>query len=317
MTAPKTVEIALPRFPGFYESDLSHAVDREGESWIEYRCDGGESGPDYESDYPAPLSLADDLASLLFYHTQYDDAYQSLARSWAAAFDYHAGEMLGLTVPSTRRTWTGEAFAVVPCECPSVGIAFGEMESPREYNFTTDRVFGRVRLSTMRDLFNRSAADRHETLSRVIRERFTSRSGFVSFYSNDVRDWVKKPLRDWDHNEYGTLLWAALEIAGGDLDCREYYSGFFADVRKTTLENDGAHDAWCNAVDWPAFEAARAEMRVERLAAWLLDDGDAARAWIAANPDHVSEMRQHAGPSLAALLGEAARCPDTVDMFAS
>ena len=317
MTAPKTVEIELPGFPGFYNSDLSDAVDREEESWIEYSCDGGDSGPDYESDYPDALSLADNLADLLFDHTQYRDAYQSLARSWAAAFDYHAGELLGLTVPDKRQRSTGEGFTVEPWNRPSLGLTFGEMTSPREYNFTTDRVFGHVRLSTMRDLFNRSAADRHETLSRVIRDRFTSRSGFISFYSNDVRDWVKKPLRDWDHNEYGTLLWAALEIAGGELDSREYYKGFFADVRETTLEKEGAHDAWSNVVDWPAFEAARAEMRVERLAAWLLDDGDAARAWIAANPDHVSEMRQHAGPSLAALLGEAARCPETVDMFAS
>ena len=38
-----------------------------------------------------------------------------------------------------------------------------------------------------------------------IKELFTSRSGFISFYSNDVEDY-KKPLADYDHNELFVIM---------------------------------------------------------------------------------------------------------------
>lgn len=289
----KMLSAALPNFPGFYHSDLSDAVDREEESWVEYRTDAGETGPDYESGYADELSLADDLGEMLFRHTEYRKAYQSLAMQWADAFDYHAGQLLDMSRPDTRQRWIGEGFVSEPYARPSIGLKFEEVTSPREYNFTTDRVFAKVPLKTMRDIFKRSAAERHETLAKAVEERHSSYSGFISFYSNDIRDWLKKPLAQWDENELGTLLYAALQIAGAEMESREYYSGFFADVRETTIENEGAYRAWESAVDWSAFDAERAAKRKEKLDAWREAEPDAAAAWIAENPDHVQEMQSH------------------------
>lgn len=318
MTKPVTRNVCLPRFPGFYESCLSDAIDREEESWIEYRCDGGDSGPDYESDYPEALQLATgpgNIGEMFFDHTNHDAAYRSLAFAWSDAFDYHAGEVLGMSRPYKRRQWTADGFVKVAWDRPTIGARFESMESPREYNFTTDSVFADIPLKSLRAIFKRSADDGHESLSRIIRARFTSRSGFISFYSNDVADWLAKPLRDWDHNELGTLLLSGLDAAGADIESREYDSGFFGEVFESAVENEGAYSAWESAVDWPAFDKARAMARVEKLADWLQDDGAAARAWVADNPGHVALMRRHAPGDLAEVLGETARCPDTRDMF--
>ena len=42
-------------------------------------------------------------------------------------------------------------------------------------------------------------------LKERIKERFSSRDGFMSFYSSDLGDWPKE-LKDWDHNQLSTLL---------------------------------------------------------------------------------------------------------------
>lgn len=286
--------VALPNFPGFYESDLSQAIDREEEQFIEYRCEeNGETGPDYETNWPDQLSLANQLGEMIWRNTDHRKAKLSLARQWAAAFDYHAGEVLGLTTPDTRQRWTGEGMVSEPYARPSIGLVFEEMTSPREYNFTTDRLFAHIPLKVLRDLFKRSAADRHKTLAKAIEDRHSSYSGFVSFYSNDLREWLKKPLRDWDENELGTLLYASLKLAGAVMESREYYSGFFADVRETTIENEGASSAWESSVDWPAFDASRASARREKFAAWRATDPAAAEAWLSAmSPDFAAAFSQ-------------------------
>lgn len=84
-------------------------------------------------------------------------------------------------------------------------IKFDEMSSPREYNFTTDRIFIYVGADAVKRLMKQ--VDK-KTLDEVARERFTSRSGFISFYRPDFREWGD--VTGWDHNQVGTLIeaWA-------------------------------------------------------------------------------------------------------------
>jgi hypothetical protein len=321
MTRALTLTVNLP-FPGFYESAYSEAVDREESSWLEYHTEEqGETGRDYETHWPEPLRLVEGLWSLLNDATDYGAAYRQIARDYVAAFDYHAGEALGLTRRDTRKrydraagNWTAE-----PYDRPSLGMTFESMDSPREYNFATDRVYADIPLKVMRDLLKRSTAEGHETLAQVIASRFTSRSGFASFYPSDCAAWLAKAgrLQDWDHNELGTLLIAGLTIAGADMESRDYWSGFAYEVRESAIGDDGAYQVWSDAVDWAKFDAARIEARAEKLAEWLDDDPDAARAWIAANGDDAATM----GDAFAGLdldgLDVTFRCPLTLDLFAS
>ncbi len=125
-------------------------------------------------------------------------------------------------------------------------------------------------------LFRKSKAEEHATLAQVIKERFTSRDGFLSGYRNELDSWLAKPLRDWDHNELGTLLIAAMRLANVDPEESETRNALY----EATCGDEGAYQAWESCVDWPKFEAKRQEARAEKLAEWMESDMDSAsRLW--------------------------------------
>lgn len=102
-----------------------------------------------------------------------------------------------------------EAYAKAYCEAFAaefgIDLQFESLNSPREYNFTTDRIFATIDL----DEVNRLLAEiSMPTLRLKAKERFTSCSGFMSNYSPDVEDWGD--VETWDHNQVGTLIeaWA-------------------------------------------------------------------------------------------------------------
>ncbi|UYO47790.1 hypothetical protein KQX64_17680 [Rhodopseudomonas palustris] len=230
------VSVNLP-FPGFYNSLYSGEIDDveegEAENFAEYRQE--------EDGIPKELRLDQGKVSeILFDVTDYSAAYLALAKVYVGAFDYVVSEELGLPL---SLVWDG-------------------MTSPREYNFETDRVFCTIPLRVVEELFRRSAEAGHANLYAMIRKRFTSRSGFVSFYSNDLTDWLDKPLAEWDHNEVGTLLAASMKDPD-DSDLAIYYA---------TVEDGGAYTAWSNAVDWDAFDRKVAEAREELAEALKRDD---------------------------------------------
>ena len=80
-------------------------------------------------------------------------------------------------------------------------LKFTEMQSPREYNFTTDRIFCDISLEDVQRLWNETNTPALRTLAR---DKFTSRSGFSSFYDPDIDTWG--PLEGWDLNQVGTLI---------------------------------------------------------------------------------------------------------------
>lgn len=85
-----------------------------------------------------------------------------------------------------------------------IKLTYKDKTSPREYNFETDRIFADISLDEVKRLFNE--VDK-TTLRSLIRERFTSYDGFISFYDNNLDDWPEN-LADWDCNQVGTLVQA-------------------------------------------------------------------------------------------------------------
>lgn len=102
-----------------------------------------------------------------------------------------------------RPVFLGYAKAYVKRLGEEIGIAlyFEEMQSPREYNFETDRLFAKVGRA---DLAKMLRAVRGKRLNEKIAERCTSRSGFVSFYPNHISRWPR--IAEWDHNHVGIVL---------------------------------------------------------------------------------------------------------------
>ena len=126
-----------------------------------------------------------------------------------------------------------EAYAQMYAECfadchfpQGVESRFMALESPSEYNFTTDRIFIELPSAVVAHWF--AMADPAK-LDSVCNALFTTRSGFVSHYSPNWREW---DLSEVDHNQaYAALLatvgdyaaeweqeWAQDNNGNGELD---------------------------------------------------------------------------------------------------
>lgn len=231
----QTTVATLPFFPGFYESMLSGAIDnweeREADYMVEKQCSQEYHPETYQ---PEHLRLtAREFGDLLYKFADYRHAYLKIAQWWVKAFDYWFHQEVGT---------------------PEGSFIWESMQSPREYNFTTDRVFATIPMSVVQSLFDKSAANDHESLSKVIKASFTSYDGFMSFYSNDIEDWLEKPLAEWDYNEVGTLVGAVALIEEPDIDRIRWalYEGVFSGNNE---EGEALN------IDWVKFEAAVEKIR--------------------------------------------------------
>lgn len=232
------ISVQLP-FSGFYESIWNRAIDQEEESFCEYQ--DSDKWPSFENIAALPSNLQPDtgwpgLAEILFDNSRYAVAYEALAKDYADSFWDVIATELGQPIP---HEW----------EC---------MQSPREYNFTTDRLFTKIPLAAMQAIFDAMTADSdsREKLESVIEARCTSRDGFISFYSNDAAEWLAKPLADWDHNECEILLESFIEARGiiGDSQSIDWH------IYNECNMYECAYSAWESCVDWPAVESALDEL---------------------------------------------------------
>jgi hypothetical protein len=95
----------------------------------------------------------------------------------------------------------------------NIDLTFESMESPKYYNFTTDRIFCNISESELNRVFDETPED---VLERVAADMFTSRDGFSSFYPNDPCEWGT--IDRWDHNQIGCLIAAYVESQNPDFD---------------------------------------------------------------------------------------------------
>lgn len=242
--------IQLP-FSGFYESLWSGEIDQVAEQEAEHFADERQQ----EEGIAKELRLsADEFSSILFDVTDYGAAYLDVAKRYVQEFNDIASDETGI----------------------ALSLEWESMSSPREYNFTTDRLFAHIPIEAVEALFALSASEDHKRLRACIVERFTSRDGFSSFYSNDLDDWLDKSVSEWDHNELGTLLMCLVEREDLDMDI------FYA-------IGEGFYAPHSDAVDWTKFDEKVQELRDEREAELCEDD-----------PDYVPQP---------------VRCDRTIDMF--
>lgn len=162
-------------FAGFYNSIWSDGIDRAEEMYLENLEQ--EDGVEIKASSDAIWKAAD-----------YRAMYNYVARKYVDYLNDYIKDEFDL----------------------DLDLKFESMQSPREYNFETDRIFCYISDENLRKL--RTFVPEDE-LRLAIKTRFTSRSGFISGYPNNLDDWP--PLEDWDHNEIGTLF-VALLGEGGD-----------------------------------------------------------------------------------------------------
>lgn len=110
-------------------------------------------------------------------------------------------------------------------------MTFESVESPRYYNYSTDRIFVNL---TSEAVLNIIRCTDKDILKTVIKERFTSYDGFNSFYSNDVFEWGSI-IENWDHNQLGALL-EAFVYTETQLNPESDYMPEFYDVEIDGME---------------------------------------------------------------------------------
>lgn len=178
----------LPGFPGFYESILAGFIDNEIECAMEPQDQYDDAGK-YIGQGPA--RTYEEIEPEL----NYPAARLAMSEAWVKRFCYETGLLEEGTVEA-------ELFA-------KPAITLESISSPREYNFSTDRLFVEFGPETLERL---KPLRESEEFAQVLEDSFTSRSGFIPFYSSDPDDeqW-RRPVEDWDHNELGCLLSAHVE----------------------------------------------------------------------------------------------------------
>jgi hypothetical protein len=95
----------------------------------------------------------------------------------------------------------------------NLNLTFESLQSPREYNFATDRIFAEISVQEIHKLFENVKV---ELLEKNAREMFASRDGFSSFYNPDWTTWGD--VLTWDHNQLHCLIYAFLEQYSNNVD---------------------------------------------------------------------------------------------------
>ena len=112
-------------------------------------------------------------------------------------------------------------------------VEFSELVSPKYYNYSNDAIYFNCDFN--KDLFVDWLISREfdfDELMEYVYESHTSCSGFISFHSNNINDWIKDLiLSDFQESEHlyklGFILSSLIEIEDKDLDldCLDYIRG--------------------------------------------------------------------------------------------
>lgn len=209
-------EINIPFF-GFYESiydsEMDSVVERESEYLQEY--------------YDLSRFESCDVFDALHSNCNWEQIRQEIIKDYISAFN-----------------------SSFESECSiDLGLDSVVMESPSEYNFTTDRLFSNISDEKIKELYNASKENKHVELAKIIKEKFTSYDGFISFYPNDINSWIEKGFKNWDSNELGALLLAILAINDIDRDEFEF------DMMESENLFEDISNAVSNTIDWHKVEA--------------------------------------------------------------
>tara|TARA_Y100000114_G_scaffold124590_1_gene120434 strand:+ start:1364 stop:2047 length:684 start_codon:yes stop_codon:yes gene_type:complete len=167
----KNKAISTIPFQGFYNSLYSYAIEGEIESSLDW----------YTEDYGLTEAQRDTLANG-YLERNVSEFYYNVSKDYAEAFIYEIERETGLSLDAN----------------------FESMESPREYNFQTDRIFIELPEASAVAFVDYILANHKEQLEKLIAQRFTSCDGFWSNYKNTLEAWGDPS--EWDYNQLGTCF---------------------------------------------------------------------------------------------------------------
>lgn len=201
----KTVETWLPIFPGFYETgfdlsdfEIERVVEQEESEYIEYFSELHEAG--------IPQRYFNEhLWSYIDFSNCFKDAAESLCN--------HLKYLDNTGIINE--------------------VEFQKICSPKYYNFSNDSINCKITFNAknLQEYINKNK----ESFKEYIEERYTSRSGFSSFYSNDVNNWMS--VSDYGEHEVGSVLQFVLLNDSQKDELRLGYE---------LLDLSNLHESFCN-----------------------------------------------------------------------
>ena len=200
-------------FDGFYESFISDDIDYKIGQQIECDCDI------YDLNESEEEVLNDNYLSVnrsYFYNQIAEDYTNFYIDNLNAKLNYAYPDK-GFTLKATYKSFN----------------------SPREYNFETDRIFIEIEENHCIEFIEHIVKNYKKELEKRIEDRFRSRSGFISFYKNSIDLWTKD-FKEWDCNMIGTCFELFnLEEEDINYSLREYLSERIMFNLGNTLGKDG------------------------------------------------------------------------------
>jgi len=202
----KKLESTIP-FEGFYESVISADIEHEIDSLTQY--------------YSELYDLNEFEAELLcnsFLNINSYKFYNQIAKDYTNFYIDALNERLkGFTLKATYNCF----------------------ESPKEYNFETDKIFIEIEENHALDFIEHIVKNYKKELEKKIEDRFKSRSGFISFYKNSIDLWTKD-FKEWDCNMIGTCF-ELFDLEEEDINysLREYLTESISENLYNTLDKVG------------------------------------------------------------------------------
>ncbi len=181
----------LPVFPGFYYTQFGYESDLEKE--LDFLHYNGKLPYDYAKNKNLDLIRFD------------EEVVNDIV--WDC-FDWH----------KYAESVAKECCVVIEQNCPFIKkITYEKVQSPREYNFTNDSINCTIDLD--KKAFRKWIYGHEKEVNRYLDEHLTSRSGFISFYPNNFKDWeeMTNKFNVFEKPYYvGALLEAYFESEGFD-----------------------------------------------------------------------------------------------------
>ena len=171
------VNMQIPFFPGFYESDLMNsdtsywAIKDELEY---YQRDYAYDNPDEQAIYEQLTE--DDL------DFRYSDYEKDVAEAFLDSWLLHAPDIV-------------------------LSAENSQIDSPRYYNFRNDELFADVELREgWQDVMRHFIASNYDWLKDRIHDDWTSYDGFCSFMENDLDEWSAHLFDEQDERYISTMI---------------------------------------------------------------------------------------------------------------
>ena len=184
----KNKTLATIPFQGFYDSLYSYSIEGEIENTAEW----------YADEYQLSEKQQETLANG-YLEKNRSQFYYHVSKDYAEGFINEVEKETGL----------------------SLNASFESMESPREYNFATDRIFIELPEESAIAFIDYILANHKQELEDLIKQRFTSCDGFWSNYKNTLEAWGNPS--SWDYNQLGTCFEIFAYLEDSIYDCYSIY----------------------------------------------------------------------------------------------